>query len=75
MRELTVKCDVCGAQQPAPSAPGTQTPPTTWWTLEDFGHPSRCGAMDFCSLAHLQHWVADPRVREALPLDFAKETT
>lgn len=70
MRQLQVKCDVCGASPPTPGRPGTSAPPTTWWTLEDGGHPTRTGVMDFCSLAHLEQWVRDPRVRAALPLDF-----
>jgi hypothetical protein len=72
MRRLTVTCDVCGSPQPEmqpPGAPGA-APATTWWTLEDMGHPTRTGPMDFCSLVHLQQWVSDPRVQSALALDF-----
>lgn len=44
--------------------------PATWWVIEDQGATLRTGALDFCSLACLERFVADPAVRAIYALDF-----
>lgn len=45
---------------------------TTWWVIEDQGETMRTGALDFCSLACVGAFVADPQVRETYALDFTQ---
>lgn len=63
MRTLDVTCDNCGLPRPAERAP-------TWWLLEDQGAVMRTGPLDFCSLACLAAFCADPAVRALYALDF-----
>ena len=66
MRSLTVRCDYCGVEQPAPPAR-----PPTWWQLEETRvEVLRTGPLDFCSLRCIQAFVADPQVRRVYALDF-----
>lgn len=62
---IDIRCDYCGAQRPAQR-------PQTWWSLEQQGAVLTTTARDFCSLDHLQRWVADDQVRSAYPLDFVQ---
>lgn len=66
MRSLTVRCDNCGVEQPAPPAR-----PKTWWVLEESRVAVlRTSALDFCSLRCLHAFTADPQVRQVYALDF-----
>jgi hypothetical protein len=69
MRNLEVKCDNCGTAKPARGA----VPAPTWWSLEDLGALGRTGPLDFCSLACLERFIADPNVRRIYAADFVAE--
>lgn len=65
MRSLNVRCDHCGQVRP----PRPAQPPT-WWSLEDLGKVTRTGPLDFCSLACLGAFVAEPVNRAIYHADF-----
>jgi hypothetical protein len=62
--KVEINCDFCGEPRPVQR-------PATWWSLEQQGAVQTTTARDFCTLDHLQQWLADAGVREAYPLDFA----
>lgn len=61
--KVDIRCDSCGAERPAKR-------PDTWWSLEQQGAVQTTTPRDFCTLDHLQRWLAADEVRAAYPLDF-----
>lgn len=69
MRTVEIRCDNCGRPRPLDKRA------KTWWVMEDQGEVIRTGALDFCSLACVQRFTADPKVQEIYALDYPKAQT